>query len=127
MRELLTRYFAVDTSIITDDLVKIRYEASTLPGAHEAYQAMFSDPEHSGNDLGITEDQVRAVSLPVLLIHGAADKVVPPQVSWNMANLLPDADLLVLARCGHWTQIERAADFNTAAAHFLGLSTAAPA
>ena len=36
MRALLTDYFAVDTSIITDDLVRIRYEASAAPGAHEA-------------------------------------------------------------------------------------------
>lgn len=127
MRELLTTYFAVDTSIITDELVKIRYDASVLPGAHEAYTAMFSDPEHSGNDLGISEEQVQAVHLPVLLVHGAEDKVVPPQVAWNMVNLLPDADLAIFARCGHWTQIERAQDFNTAVAYFLGLDEVVPA
>ena len=33
MRALLTDYFAVDTSIITEDLVRIRYEASVAPGA----------------------------------------------------------------------------------------------
>jgi pimeloyl-ACP methyl ester carboxylesterase len=121
MRSLLTRYFAVDTSIITDELVNIRYQASAAPGAHEAYSAMFSDPRHSGNDLAITEEQVRAVDRPTLVVHGAEDKVVPPQVAWNMLGLLPDADLLVFARCGHWTQIERAHDFNTAVSHFLGL------
>jgi pimeloyl-ACP methyl ester carboxylesterase len=127
MRSLLTTYFAVDTSIITDELVKIRYEASAAPGAHEAYQAMFFDPRHTGNDLGITEEQVRAVTLPVLLVHGAQDKVVPPQVAWNMLNLLPDADLTVFARCGHWTQIERAHDFNATVANFLGLDSEAVA
>lgn len=121
MRELLTTYFAVDTSIITDELVRYRYEASVAPGSHEAYTAMFSDPEHAGNDLAITENQVRGLDLPVLLVHGAEDKVVPPEVSWNMVNLLPDADLLVFARCGHWTQIERADDFNAAVTRFLGL------
>jgi pimeloyl-ACP methyl ester carboxylesterase len=119
MRALLTGYFAVDTSIITDDLVRIRYEASAAPGAHEAYRLMFFDPRHAGGDLGITEDQVRAVRVPTLLVHGREDKVVPPEVSWTMVNLLPDADLHVFARCGHWTQIERAAEFNSLVGGFL--------
>jgi pimeloyl-ACP methyl ester carboxylesterase len=119
MRTLLTDYFAVDTSIITDDLVRIRYEASAAPGAHEAYRLMFFDPRHDGSNLGITEEQVRAVTVPALLVHGREDKVVPPEVSWTMVNLLPDADLHVFARCGHWTQIERAAEFNALVAGFL--------
>jgi pimeloyl-ACP methyl ester carboxylesterase len=120
MRELLTRYFAVDTSIITDELVKIRYEASAAPGAYEAYTKMFADP-NSAQDLAITEDQARAVDLPTLIVHGAVDRVVPPEVAWTMLNLLPDADLTVFARCGHWTQIERAGDFNAAVTRFLRL------
>ncbi len=119
MRDLLTGYFAVDPSIITDDLVKIRYEASAAPGAHEAYRSMFFDPKHKGNELGITEEQVRAVQRPALLVHGREDRVVPAEVAWTMLGLLPDADLHVFARCGHWTQIERADDFNALIAGFL--------
>jgi pimeloyl-ACP methyl ester carboxylesterase len=119
MRALLTGYFAVDKSIITDELVRIRYEASAAPGAHEAYRLMYFDPRHAGSDLGITEEQVRAVRVPTLLVHGREDKVVPPEVSWTMVNLLPDADLHVFARCGHWTQIERAAEFNSLVGGFL--------
>jgi pimeloyl-ACP methyl ester carboxylesterase len=120
MRDLLTDYFAVDKSIITDELVRIRYEASAAPGAHEAYRLMYFDPRHDGSSLGITEDQVRAVTVPTLLVHGREDKVVPPEVSWTMVNLLADADLHVFARCGHWTQIERADEFNALVADFLG-------
>ena len=46
--------------------------------------------------------------------------MVPVEVAWNMVRLLPDADLAVFARCGHWTQIERSDDFNTLVANFLG-------
>ena len=48
MEALLKTYFAVDESLITDDLIRIRYEASAAPGAHEAYRKMFFDPEHRG-------------------------------------------------------------------------------
>jgi pimeloyl-ACP methyl ester carboxylesterase len=119
MRALLTDYFAVDTSIVTDELVRIRYEASAAPGVHEAYTAMFHDPRHAGSELGITADQVRAVTAPTLVVHGRQDKVIPVGIALTMSELLPDADLQVFARCGHWTQIERAAEFNALVASFL--------
>jgi pimeloyl-ACP methyl ester carboxylesterase len=118
MRRMLLDCFAVDRSIITDDLVKTRYEASVAPGAFEAYTEMFSE-RHGGSQLGITEDQVRRIGTRALLLHGREDKVVPVEVAWNMVRLLPDADLAVFARCGHWTQIERAADFNAVVGQFL--------
>lgn len=120
MRDMLLGCFAVDPAIITDDLVRARYEASVAPGAFEAYRDMFFSPRHAGSELGITEDEVRAIGTRSLLIHGREDKVVPVEVAWNMVRLLPDADLAVFARCGHWTQIERADDFNALVANFLG-------
>jgi pimeloyl-ACP methyl ester carboxylesterase len=123
MRDLLLSCFAVDPSIITDDLVRARYKASVAPGAYQAYRDMFFSDRHAGGDLGITEEQVRAVPTRTLLVHGREDKVVPVDVAWNMVRLLPDADLAVFARCGHWTQIERADDFNSLAASFLAPSS----
>jgi pimeloyl-ACP methyl ester carboxylesterase len=120
MRRMLLDCFAVDPAIITDDLVRERYEASVAPGAFEAYRDMFFSDSHAGGELAITEDEARAVTTRTLLLHGREDKVVPVDVAWNMVRLLPDADLSVFARCGHWTQIERAADFNTLVASFLG-------
>ena len=120
MRRMLIDCFAVDPAIITDELVQDRYEASVAPGAFEAYRDMFFSDRHAGSELGITEDEARAVPTRTLLLHGREDKVVPVDVAWNMVRLLPDADLSVFARCGHWTQIERAADFNTLVASFLG-------
>ncbi|HXP57889.1 MAG TPA: alpha/beta hydrolase [Streptosporangiaceae bacterium] len=120
MRDMLLSCFAVDPAIITDDLVRTRYEASVAPGAFEAYRDMFFSPRHAGSELGITEDEVRAIGTRSLLIHGREDQVVPVEVAWNMVRLLPDADLAVFARCGHWTQIERASDFNALVTGFLG-------
>ncbi|MDT7641554.1 MAG: 2-hydroxymuconate-semialdehyde hydrolase [Pseudonocardiales bacterium] len=119
MRRLLLDCFAVDKSIITDDLVRTRYEASVAPGAFEAYRDMFFSPEHSGSQLGITEEQTAAIGTRTLLLHGLQDKVVPVEVAWTMLRLLPNADLAVFARCGHWTQIERADDFNNLVGDFL--------
>jgi pimeloyl-ACP methyl ester carboxylesterase len=119
MRELLRNYFAVDPAMITDELVEIRYQASIADGAYEAYRAMFFDPRHAGSELGITENEVRAIATPILLVHGREDKVVPLQVSLKMLGLLPNADLHVFSACGHWTQIERADEFSTLVTDYL--------
>jgi pimeloyl-ACP methyl ester carboxylesterase len=119
MRNLLRNYFAVDPAMITDELVAIRYEASIADGAYEAYRAMFLDPRHAGSELGITEDEVRAIATPTLLVHGREDKVVPVQVSVTMLGLLPNADLHVFSACGHWTQIERADEFSALVSDYL--------
>ncbi|MBJ7337511.1 alpha/beta hydrolase [Mycolicibacterium sp.] len=119
MRSLLRDFFAVDPTMITDELVEIRYQASIANGAFEAYQAMFFDPRHRGSELGITEDEVRAITTPSLLVHGREDKVVPLAVSIAMLGLLPNADLHVFSACGHWTQIERADEFSALVADYL--------
>jgi pimeloyl-ACP methyl ester carboxylesterase len=119
MRDLLRNYFAVDPTMITDDLVAIRYEASVADGAYETYRAMFFDPRHAGSELGIAAEEVRAIDTPALLVHGREDKVVPMQVSVTMLGLLPNADLHVFSACGHWTQIERADEFSALVADYL--------
>ena len=119
MRDLLRNYFAVDPTMITDELVEIRYQASIADGAYEAYRAMFFDSRHAGSELGITENEVRAIATPTLLIHGREDKVVPVRVSVTMLGLLPNADLHVFSRCGHWTQIERADEFSALVSDYL--------
>jgi 2-hydroxymuconate-semialdehyde hydrolase len=119
MRDLLRNYFGVDPAMITDDPVAIRYEASIADGAYEAYRAMFFDPRHAGSELGITEDEVRAITTPALLVHGREDKVVPMQVSVTMLGLLPNADLHVFSACGHWTQVERADEFAALISDYL--------
>jgi pimeloyl-ACP methyl ester carboxylesterase len=119
MRDLLRNYFAVDPTMITDELVEIRYQASIADGAYEAYRSMFFDPRHAGAELSITESEVRAIATPTLLVHGREDRVVPLRVSVTMLGLLPNADLHVFSACGHWTQIERADEFSALVADHL--------
>ncbi len=69
--------------------------------------------------MSITAEEVRAIDTPTLLIHGREDKVVPLAVSVTMLDLLPNADLHVFSRCGHWTQIDRADEFSALVATYL--------
>jgi pimeloyl-ACP methyl ester carboxylesterase len=50
------------------------------------------------------------ITVPVLLVTGDEDSVAPPGTVNEMARRLPNARVVVLNRCGHWTTFERPAE-----------------
>ena len=120
MRRLIADYFAFDASIATPDLVELRYTSSMQPGFQESYGRMFPPPRQNGvDDLATPVEAIVRIAAPTLLIHGREDKVIPPAVSYELLDLIPNAQLHVFGRCGHWTQIERRAEFNAIVDAFL--------
>ena len=47
-----------------------------------------------------------------LIVHGREDQVIPLSNSYKLLELIDNADLAVFSHCGHWSMIERTADFN---------------
>ncbi|WP_176157418.1 alpha/beta fold hydrolase [Burkholderia multivorans] len=112
MRALLD-VFAFDRTLVNDELAKLRYEASVRPGYQEAFANMFPAPRQRWVDaLASDEAQLRALPHDTLIVHGREDRVIPLASSQRLLELLPNAQLHVFGRCGHWTQIEHAARFN---------------
>ncbi|ADU47611.1 alpha/beta fold hydrolase [Intrasporangium calvum] len=119
MRALLD-LFAHDTSRMTDDLARDRYEASVKDGADERFAAMFPAPRQRWVDsMVLPMDEIRSISAPTLLFHGREDQVIPFTTSLNLFHLIEQSQLHVFGQCGHWTQIEYADDFNALLARFL--------
>ncbi len=111
MREIV-KSFAFDTSFITEDLIKSRYEASVRPGYHESYAMIFEEPRQPKiRALATPEDQIRQIRQPALVIHGRDDRIVPPSNSLKLHSLLQKSDLHMFGECGHWTQIEKKDQF----------------
>jgi 2-hydroxymuconate-semialdehyde hydrolase len=120
MRALIAEHFVYDPRLATDDLVRLRYEASVQPGFQEAYAALFPAPRQRWVEAIATPDEaIRRITASTLLVHGRDDKVVPPANSFRLLQLIDDAQLHVFGRCGHWTQNERAAEFNALCALFF--------
>ena len=120
MHRLIAGYFAYDASIATDDLVRLRFEASVQPGFQESYARMFPAPRQRWVEALVTPpEELRTITSPTLLVHGRDDRVVPLETSLALLRLLPAADLHVFARCGHWVQIERSAAFSALVLAFL--------
>jgi pimeloyl-ACP methyl ester carboxylesterase len=59
------------------------------------------------------------INVPVLLVTGDEDGVAPPAAVQAMAERLPQAQVVVLQGCGHWTTMERAADCTRLLQEFL--------
>lgn len=119
MRRLLD-IFAYDRALVTDELARLRYEASIRPGFQESFAQMFPAPRQRWIDALAQPDEVlRAMAQPTLIVHGREDAVVPMSSSLRMFELIPRAELHLFGRCGHWTQIEHAARFNRLVGDFL--------
>ncbi|WP_169312966.1 alpha/beta fold hydrolase [Thermomonospora curvata] len=119
MRRLLD-IFAYSRELVTDELAEVRYRASIRPGFQESFRAMFPAPRQRWVDALVTpEEELKALPHRTLLVHGRDDRVIPLETSLRLLHLIEDSRLHVFGRCGHWTQIEHAAEFNRLVLEFL--------
>ena len=114
--------FAHNRELITDELVELRYRASLDAPVRDSWAAMFPGPRQRWvDDLALPGAELAAIAAPVLMVHGRDDQVVPwRDSSARLLGLLPDSRLHILSGCGHWTMIERTADFLAVVQPFLG-------
>jgi pimeloyl-ACP methyl ester carboxylesterase len=94
-----------DTSRITDDLVAERYAASVDPEI-VAVNREGHWPRQS------LDAELARLKAPTLIVWGQDDRASPLDAALTMLRLIPDARLHVFNRCGHWAQVERAAEFD---------------
>lgn len=120
MGRLMRETFAYDPGLVTDEMVRGRYEASIRPGAQEQFAAMFPAPRQRWVDaMAFSESEIRAVTAPTLIVHGRDDVVIPLANSLTLLDWIDDSVLHVFGRCGHWTQIEHADAFAGIVRDFL--------
>lgn len=119
MRRLMD-LFAYDRRLVTDELAELRYQASIRPGFQESFSAMFPAPRQRWVDaLMSPEADVRSLPHETLVIHGREDRVIPLSNALTLTDWIPNAQLHVFGRSGHWTQIEHAARFARLVGDFL--------
>lgn len=119
MRRLLD-IFAHSRALVTDELARLRYDASIRRGFQESFSAMFPAPRQRWVDaMTSPEAAIRVLPHQTLVVHGREDQVIPLQNSLTLAQWIPRAQLHVFGQCGHWTQIEHANRFTQLVAQFL--------
>lgn len=105
-----------DRSMITPDLVEERYEACTRPD-------VIASPPLRGRGVNPKDDLWRQplneLDHPTLIVWGREDRVLSFDNSMVFLKSIPNAELHVFPKTGHWVQWERANQFNQLVANFL--------
>lgn len=119
MRKVLD-LFTYNKAMITDDLAKIRYEASVQPGFQESFSSMFPYPrQKSVTMMASNEADIRKIEHPTLIVHGNDDLVIPVDNAFKLLGLIGNSQLHIFNHCGHWTQIEHTNSFTALVDGFL--------
>lgn len=117
-RDMLSRLF-LDQALVTDAAVDAR--AAAMRKGAAAYASLFPPPRARwADDLTLPARTLAAVRAPVLLVHGAEDRVTPlATAALPLLDHLPDVRLHVFGRCGHVPALEHPHEFRRLLSGFL--------
>ncbi|HEX5780386.1 MAG TPA: alpha/beta fold hydrolase [Solirubrobacteraceae bacterium] len=107
-----------DPAAATPQAIEARHRATL---AQPWYPGLFPAPRQRWvDDLSLTPEELAAISVPVLLVHGAEDRIVPLRDGFlPLLNVLTDVRGHVFGRCGHASPLERTEEFNRLLTTFL--------
>lgn len=104
---------------VPEALVEEVYQTLQLPYIEDTF-ALFQNSEILWSGLHTCYmDRVHELPMPVLLVHGAADRLVPLSAAQEAAQRIPRARLHVFEKTGHWVPRERPEAFNRLVLDFL--------
>lgn len=118
MAELMTKFVA-DPAAWGDQLDQIaaeRMPRATRPDVERSHRATFS---FSGDPLPINEESMGTITQPVLVVHGDTDRLMPLECGEWYAKVIPGAHLEVVAKGGHWLNVEHHETFRDLVRDFL--------
>ncbi|MGV9738863.1 alpha/beta fold hydrolase [Nocardia farcinica] len=111
--------FVVDKSLVTDELVELRFRSALNDTASDRLARVVAARDRDRHALPLDFDALATLDIPVLLVHGTQDAVIPVSRTWDLLNVIPHADAHIFSQCGHWSQVERADEFNTVISDYL--------
>jgi 2-hydroxy-6-oxonona-2,4-dienedioate hydrolase/4,5:9,10-diseco-3-hydroxy-5,9,17-trioxoandrosta-1(10),2-diene-4-oate hydrolase len=123
----IRNYLVYEGDSVPDELIDLRYAASIDP-------EVVADPPLSRPSgpfalrtlwrMDLTRDsRLASLQTPALILWGRDDKVNRPAGGPMLQNIMPNAELVMTSRTGHWMQWERADLFNQLVGEFLSDST----
>ena len=117
----MRRLFAPEFQQNHPDLMRDRREAflRTDPQVFQAACAALAELD--------LRPQLSKVKVPVLVLVGEHDEATPPPMSHELAAMLPDARLKIIAGCAHVPQLQAPEVFLDAIGDFLPVADSAPA
>lgn len=111
-----------DKSAITDAFLDNRMEMLQTDDYGPYFAAMFKGDKQGYIDtVALSEAELAKVECDVVMMHGRDDLAIPFEVSTLvLSSLLPQADVVLIARCGHGVAQEQPGKFIATAEAFFG-------
>ncbi len=103
---------------ITDEQIDTYAYYGSLPGAREAVVQTAKQIVPADMDALIA--QYKTISVPVLVIWGEEDEVVPLAVGKNFKRDISNSELVILPKCGHMPPEEEPAATTRLVLNFIG-------
>lgn len=124
----LVEVMVYDSSFVTDELTQQRSKTALAQPEHLANWLKWPMGHPKGPYGGVEEllGKLAHSKVPTLMIHGRDDRTVPMEITLRTAALIPNARAVILNRCGHWAQVEHAAEFQRLVLNFLDHDVPAP-
>ncbi|MCV7236058.1 alpha/beta fold hydrolase [Mycobacterium branderi] len=120
MRRIVGALFHDPAYPADDEYVRRRHESATAPGAWEAVAAArFRRPGATPPPAPSSNRAYERISVPVLVVEGDCDKLLPPGWAKEIADQIPDGRSAVVEEAGHCPQIEQPAIVNQLLLDFL--------
>ncbi len=117
-------YLVYDGSQVSDAMIEERYRSSIDPEVVK--QPPLRRPPSLGAAIRMdfTRDhRLKLCQVPTLVLWGTEDLVNRPSGGTTLLRRMPNCDLYLFAKTGHWVQWERAEQFNAISASFLAVNT----
>lgn len=123
----LVEIMVFDASFVTAELTQQRSDAALAQRDHLTNWLKSGPLGHGGPFAGLEElsSKLARSTVPTLMMHGRDDKTVPMETTLRTAALIPNVRAVILNRCGHWAQVEHAAEFNRLVEGFVASGGAA--
>lgn len=109
--------FVYDSSKITDDLIQGRFDAMMENKHH--LDNFIKAMKGSGGILTDYTSRLGEIQTDTLITWGRDDRFVPLDHGLRLVWGLPNAQLHVFSKCGHWAQFEHADKFNQLVMNFI--------
>ena len=110
--------FVFDTSDLTEELFQARLDNMLNRRDHleNFVKSLAANPRQFPD----FSPRLGEISAQTLIVWGSNDRFVPMDTGLRLLAGLPNAELHVFNRCGHWAQWEHADKFNRLVLDFLG-------
>lgn len=127
--ETWLRSMVYDQDIVTKELIESRYIQATEPKTLATTKQLYSKKAiqkilefRQGEYATKTIEHLSSIKAPTLITWGRDDRVSPMDISLIPMRLIPNAELHIFPKCGHWAMIECKEQFEGVVSGFISLN-----